>query len=125
MQPDDGQQSVDCECEVTSVLDADDERWTREVNSLMTGLRGAARRTVQAQEGTKGGAESIILALGTANVIKALADVIKAWLDRNAAKQVKMTLSRKKGKEEEQIEVLLSGQDKDEVEAALARLRRF
>ena len=68
-------------------LAADDPRWRDQVRQLRDELKreaGSVRTVVTPEAGKKGGAEAIILALGSAGAISAAVTIFKAWLERSA-----------------------------------------
>ena len=73
---------------------SDHPNWTAQVNALWEGLEDAAgtvRRESVPAPGQKGGAETIILALGSAGAISAMVEVIKAWLSRDRGHSLELT----------------------------------
>lgn len=67
----------------SDLYDANDERWEAQVQGLLDDLKanaGPVSKETSAEAGTKGGAETIILALGTAGAINAAVTIFKAWL---------------------------------------------
>lgn len=62
-----------------------DQRWRNQVDGLLGDLKrkgGEVRREITPVPGQKGGAEAIILALGSSGAIAAAVTVFKAWLQR-------------------------------------------
>ncbi len=76
----------------SSALPANDPRWRSHVDSLLADLRrsgGEVRREVTPVTGTKGGLETIILALGSSGAIAAAVTVFRAWLARSKDGSIK------------------------------------
>ena len=72
-----------------------DERWIDQVNELYKDLHheaGSVRIEGEAEEGSKGGFETIILALGSAGAITAAVEIFKAWLSRDRGRNLKITV---------------------------------
>ena len=75
-------------------FDPDDVRWATQVGTLWQALTeeaGTVRRDATQVPGKKGGAETIILALGSAGAITAMVEVVKAWLGRDRSRSLKIT----------------------------------
>lgn len=90
--------------------DASDERWIDQVGQLHDDLQrgaGDVRKEVVPQQGRKGGAEAVILALGSAGAITAAAEMFKAWLARDRGRGLKLTIKR--GGETEEFEITGEG----------------
>jgi hypothetical protein len=79
---------------VTSVaLPPSDQRWRNQVDGLLSDLKrnaGEVRRDVTPVAGQKGGAEAIILALGSSGAIAAAVTVFRAWLTRSADRSIEI-----------------------------------
>jgi hypothetical protein len=72
----------------------DDARWAGQVQSLWGMLEeqaGTITRQVTPRAGSKGGAEAVILALGSAGAITAFVDLAKAWLSRDRTRSLEIT----------------------------------
>ena len=70
--------------------DPDDDRWQDQVASLYTDLSaevGATRRS-RPVEGTKGAVDQVILALGSAGMVQAAVDCLRAWLGRDRDRRI-------------------------------------
>jgi len=70
--------------------DPDDEGWHDQVAALCRDLDtevGIIRRA-QPVEGTKGGADQLIIALGSAGVFAAVVDCLRAWLGRDRDRRI-------------------------------------
>ena len=68
-----------------------DARWQNQVQQLLTDLRrnaGEVRKEITPVPGRKGGAEAIILALGTSGAVSAAVTVFRAWLSRSADRKL-------------------------------------
>ncbi len=75
----------------TDRFDADDERWLEQVSLLFRELQrevGGVTRRHRPVEGTKGGAETVILALGSAGAFSAGLEVLRSWLGRDRARRL-------------------------------------
>ena len=78
----------------TDYYAADDERWRAEVSQLLSGLDqqvGGVRRERSPVAGTKGGLESVILALGTAGAFTATVEYLRAWLGRDRTRTLEIS----------------------------------
>ncbi|GIH16141.1 hypothetical protein Raf01_43130 [Rugosimonospora africana] len=78
-------------------FDPDDESWSLQCDDLRRELIASvpgARRVDIAQVGTKGTAESVIVALGGAGAISAMVSCFQLWLDRDRSRQIKVTWTR-------------------------------
>lgn len=92
----------------SSALPSSDQRWQNQVAQLLNDLRrnaGEVRKEITPVPGQKGGAEAIILALGTSGAITAAVAIFKAWLGRSGDRVI--TLKGKIG--ERAFEVELTG----------------
>jgi hypothetical protein len=72
---------------------ASDQRWRNQVDSLLGDLKrnaGEIRREITPVPGQKGGAEAIILALGSSGAIAAAVTVFKAWLQRSTDRSIEI-----------------------------------
>jgi len=90
-----------------------DHRWITQVGQLLDDLQrsgaGTVRKEVTPQAGRKGGAEAIILALGSAGAITATVELFKAWLSRDRSRS--LTLKIQRGDTTEEITVAGQGMD--------------
>ncbi len=78
-----------------------DPRWRPQVEHLLADLKragGDLRREVTPVAGTKGGLESIVLALGTSGAITAAVTAFQAWIGRSQDRVVTITRKGKGGK---------------------------
>lgn len=74
--------------------DSSDERWLDQVSTLVSTIReevGPVRVETGAAEGTKGGVEAIVLALGSSGAFVAAVELLKAWLSRDRSRSVEIT----------------------------------
>jgi hypothetical protein len=70
--------------------DPDDDRWQNQIASLYADLNaevGAARRS-RPVKGTKGAADQVIIALGSAGTFQAVVDCFRAWLARDRDRRI-------------------------------------
>lgn len=77
----------------STALPTSDQRWQNQVAQLLNDLRrgaGEVRKEITPVPGQKGGAEAIILALGTSGALTAAVTIFKAWLGRAADRTIKM-----------------------------------
>lgn len=77
-------------------FDDDDPRWRSQVSALLDDLRketGALERRRTPVPGTKGSAEALVLALGSAGVVNASVQIIRAWLERDRHRSVELTFT--------------------------------
>ena len=91
-----------------------DERWQDQTGQLYTSLKdevGGVRKEITLSEGDKGGAEAIILALGSSGAFVAALEAFKAWLNRDRGR--KLVVSYEQDGETRRVEVLGDGVDKD------------
>jgi hypothetical protein len=109
--------------------DPSDDRWMEQVGELYDGLQseaGDVRKEVTAQEGQKGGFESVIMALGSAGALTAAVDVFRAWLARDRTRTVKLSI--KVNDQIQEFEFSGSGMNKEQlnsfVEIAMNKLRK-
>lgn len=75
-------------------FDGVDDRWLAQVAVLVADLRrdvGTVERRRDAQPGTKGDLGSIVLALGSAGAFAAAVEVIKAFVDRDRGRTVRLS----------------------------------
>ncbi|MEO6245599.1 MAG: hypothetical protein ABIQ12_09190 [Opitutaceae bacterium] len=108
--PDSLPSSAKFELKITSTaLPAADPRWRTHVEGLLADLKrqgGEVRRELTPVAGTKGGIETIILALGSSGAIAGAVTALRAWLARSKdgeiafkgeidGKKVEFTLSGK------------------------------
>lgn len=102
-------------------FDASDPRWASQISDLHDSLgrsAGTIRTEHETQPHTKGGIETVILALGSAGAFTAAVAVIREWLRRDRGRSLSITI-RRPG-ETQQYEV--SGTDADD--ATLRALMR-
>jgi hypothetical protein len=77
----------------SSALPSSDQRWQNQVAQLLGELKrnaGEVRKEITPVPGQKGGAEAIILALGSSGAIAATVTIIRAWLARAADRSIRM-----------------------------------
>jgi hypothetical protein len=77
----------------SSAFPSSDQRWQNQVAQLLNDLRrnaGEVRKEITPVPGQKGGAEAIILALGTSGALTAAVAVFKAWLGRATDRAIRM-----------------------------------
>ena len=106
----------------SEVYSAGDARWLAQVNELCADVQrqtGGLRKEVTPVAGHKGGAEALILALGSAGAIKAAAEVFKAWLARDRTRG--LTLTVKNGAETREIAVNGTGMSADDITKFMER----
>ena len=75
----------------SDALPSSDQRWRNQVDGLLADLKrtaGEVRREITPLAGQKGGAEAIILALGSSGAIAAAVTVFRAWLSRAADRSI-------------------------------------
>ena len=107
--------AADLEIEFTAEsgrYDADDSRWLEQVAQLYHTLRqeGAAIRTVSAPAaGSKGTLETVIVALGSAQVFTAAVEVFRAWLARDRSRSLSIMVGR--GETSRRVEIRSSDLD--------------
>jgi len=81
----------------TGRFDPDDDRWRTQVSQLYSGLRdeagGEVRHHHVGVEGTKGGIDTVILALGSAGAFTASVEYLRAWLGRDKSRSLDVTWS--------------------------------
>jgi len=78
----------------TDRYDPDDDRWQGQVADLYADLRrevGGVRRKRAQVEGTKGGVDTVILALGSAGAFTATVEYLRAWLGRDRSRSLEVT----------------------------------
>ena len=101
-----------------------DDRWDREVQTLIADLKdvgGDIRRPEVAAAGHKGGAAAeIILALGSAGVVTAAVQVIRAWLSR-PSRSLRLRYSDQDGKWTD-IDIRSNNVSEDLVKTLIERL---
>jgi hypothetical protein len=76
--------------------DDDHQRWREEVEDLLDALRietDALERRRTPVPGTKGTAEALVLALGSAGVFEATVHILRAWLARDRDRAVELTFT--------------------------------
>ncbi len=82
--PDSMASSAKFELKITSTaLPANDPRWRKHVDSLLADLKrqgGEVHRELTPVAGTKGGLETIILALGSSGAIAGAVTALRVWL---------------------------------------------
>jgi len=72
----------------------DHPSWATQTTTLWEALEdagGSIRHKVVRTPGTKGGAETIVLALGSAGAVTAMVEVIKAWLGRDRSRYLEIS----------------------------------
>jgi hypothetical protein len=77
----------------SDALPSSDQRWRNQVETLLADLRrngGEVRKEITPVAGAKGGAESILLALGSSGAIAAAVTVFRAWLARSADRSIEI-----------------------------------
>lgn len=77
----------------SDALPSSDQRWRNQVENLLADLKrgaGEVRKEITPVEGKKGGAEAIILALGSSGAIAAAVAIFKAWLQRSADRSLEI-----------------------------------
>ncbi|MBU2669430.1 hypothetical protein KOI35_38550 [Actinoplanes bogorensis] len=82
--------------------DDEDPRWLDQIADLTGDLRReteALRRTREAVPGTKGMAEQLVLALGTAGAFHTTLEVVRAWLARDRHRALTITVTSADGAE--------------------------
>ncbi len=82
--------------------DPNDDRWINQVNDLLMDLQrgvGNVRKEVSPIPGKKGGLESLILSLGSGELITAAIEAFKAWINRDKNRILEISIMRD-GKEE-------------------------
>ena len=97
--------------------DALDERWQNQTGQLYMSLKdevGGVRKETSLIEGDKGGAEAIILALGSSGAFLAALEAFKAWLNRDRGR--KLIVSYEQGGETKRVEVSGDGVGRDTFE---------
>lgn len=78
----------------STAFSSSDLRWQKQVAQLLNDLRrgaGEVRREITPVPGQKGGAEAIILALGTSGAFTAAVAIFRAWLGRATDSAIQMT----------------------------------
>ena len=103
----------------SDALPSNDQRWRNQVDGLLGDLKrnaGEVRREITPVAGQKGGAEAIILALGSSGAITASIAIFKAWLSRAADRTIEIdgTIGGR------QVKLKLTGQNIDEKTLRLA-----
>ena len=108
-------------------FDAEDERWQEQVSLLFRELQrevGGVTRRRQPVEGTKGGADMVIMALGSAGAFTAGLEMVRAWLGRDRSR--KLDISYTVDDRTETVSISGDGIDKDAMnrisDAVAARL---
>jgi hypothetical protein len=84
-----------------TALPPNDPRWRTQVDNLLTDLKrggGDVRREVTPVAGTKGGLETIILALGTSGAVTAAVTAFRLWLARPGKRSFTVTRTDAHGK---------------------------
>lgn len=77
----------------TGKFDPADDRWREQVAAFYRDLEhevGGVRREVTPVPDSKGGVESIVLALGTAGIFPAAVQFFKSWLSRDKSRSLKV-----------------------------------
>jgi hypothetical protein len=103
----------------SDALPSNDQRWRNQVDGLLSDLKrnaGDVRREITPVPGQKGGAEAIILALGSSGAITAAIAIFKAWLARASDRTIE--IDGKIGGR--QVQLKLTGQNIDEKTLRLA-----
>ena len=80
----------------TSRYDPEDDRWRVQISQLLLGLQqevGGVRRDSIPSAGTKGGVESIVVALGSAGAFTATVEFVRAWLGRDRSRSLEISWS--------------------------------
>jgi len=99
---------------VTSdALPSSDQRWRNQVDALLADLKrtaGEVRQEITPVNGQKGGAQAIILALGSSGAITAALAVFRAWLSRSADRSIEIE-GKIDGRE---VKLKLTGRNIDE-----------
>ena len=70
----------------SDALPSSDARWIKQVDALLADLKrnaGEVRKEITPVAGQKGGAQAIILALGSSGAITAAVAIFRAWLARS------------------------------------------
>lgn len=102
-----------------------DDRWGRQVDDLRRLLRAEVPGTTLAQvaePGSKGTAETIIIALGSAGVISAMVECFRLWISRDRSRYIAVTWIRDGAEETIVIDAdAMSGAAMDRLVAALAQ----
>ena len=77
-------------------FDALDDRWLDQVGSFGVELDrevGSVTRQREPATGEKGALDSILLSVGSAGVLTATIEFVRAWLQRDASRSVKVSFS--------------------------------
>lgn len=80
----------------TEKYDPEDDRWRQQVTGFYGDLErevGPVERVRTPVEGTKGGAETVILALGSAGAFTAAVQFFRAWLGRDRSRSLEISWS--------------------------------
>jgi len=75
----------------TDRYEPEDERWREQVSLLLHELQrevGGVTRRHEPVAGTKGGADVVILALGSAGAFTATLEMVRAWLGRDRSRKL-------------------------------------
>jgi hypothetical protein len=78
----------------TDRFDPGDDRWREQVAAFYAGLRrevGEVRRERFEAPGSKGGFETVVLALGSAGVFAAAVEYFRLWLARDRTRGLRIT----------------------------------
>jgi hypothetical protein len=78
----------------TDRFDPADDRWLQQVSLLFQDLQrgvGGVTRRHEPVEGTKGGVEVVIMALGSAGAFTAGLEMLKSWLARDRSRKLDIT----------------------------------
>lgn len=78
----------------TERFDPDNDAWRSQVADFYAGLRqevGGLSSTWVAEPGTKGGVESVIVALGSAGAFTAAVEYFRAWLGRDRTRTLQIS----------------------------------
>lgn len=78
---------------VSDRFDPVDGRWQSQVEALLTGLPDEAQvvREMAPAPGSKGGIESVVLALVSADVVVGVLQVVQAWITRDRSRSVALS----------------------------------
>ncbi|MDQ6949938.1 MAG: hypothetical protein M3256_27740 [Actinomycetota bacterium] len=78
----------------TTRFDPWDDGWSEQVGLLLQDLQrevGGVTRRHERVEGAKGGAEVIIMALGSAGAFTAMLEMLRSWLGRDRTRKLNIT----------------------------------
>jgi hypothetical protein len=77
----------------SDAFSSSDQRWRNQVDGLLKDLKrnaGEVRQEITPQAGAKGGASTLILALGSSGAIAAAVTVFRTWLTRSADRSIEI-----------------------------------